>query len=261
MSYRGAILDLDGTVYRGDAALPGARDAVSALREAGLSVLFASNNPTKSDGAYVDRLNEMGFSVDASEVLSAGTVTTEYLLEHHAGAAVYLVGSPGLREQFVAAGVHLVDDATAADVFVASWDRDFGYGDLTAGLRALDGSDTAFLGSDPDRTVPTSDDRVVPGSGAIIGAIEAAAGREVDHILGKPSPETIAAATDALGVPAADCLLVGDRLDTDIAMGERAGMTTVLVLSGVTDRATVAASDVRPDHVLDSLADVPALLD
>ncbi|WP_136715129.1 HAD-IIA family hydrolase [Halorientalis salina] len=261
MSYRGVVLDLDGTVYRGSDPLPGAVDAIDSLRAADLSVLFFSNNPTETRLDYVDRLGEMGIAVDVEEVLSAGTVTTDYLTDEHADDDLFLIGSPALREQFETAGLTLTEDATAADVLVASWDREFDYGSMTAGLRGLQDEDTVFVGSDPDRVVPAGEDSLIPGSGAIIGAIEAAADRAVDRVMGKPSPEAVEAATDALGVPPEDCLLVGDRLDTDIALGERAGMTTVLVLTGITDRSDVEESEFTPDHVMESLADVPALLE
>ena len=260
MSYRGAVLDLDGTVYRGGDPLPGAVDAIEQFRAAGLDLLFFSNNPTKTRAAYVDRLDGMNIDATEAEVLSAGTVTTEYVREEHANDDVFLVGAPGLREQLTDAGCRVTDDPERADVVVASWTREFDYDVLTDALRALDDTVT-FLGSDPDRTVPASDGRMVPGSGAIIGAVGAVADRTPDRVMGKPSPEAVAAAREALTASLSDCVLVGDRLDTDIALGERAGMTTVLVLTGVAERADVAESDVPPDHVVGSLADVPPLLD
>jgi ribonucleotide monophosphatase NagD (HAD superfamily) len=154
----------------------------------------------------------------------------------------------------------LIDDPTAAGVLVASWDREFDYDDMTDGLRGLADPTTTFVGSDPDRTVPASGGRSVPGSGAIIGAVAAVADRDPDRVMGKPSPEAIDAVRDALGVSPGECLLVGDRLDTDIAMGERAGMTTALVLTGAADRDDVADADVTPDHVLDGIGDVVELL-
>ncbi|MFB6084761.1 MAG: HAD-IIA family hydrolase [Halorientalis sp.] len=260
MTYRGVVLDLDGTVYRGNELLPGAAETVDAIRTRDISLCCCSNNPTKTRAEYVDRLAGMGVEIDESEVLSAGTVTTDYLADEHVGENCFLIGSPGLREQLVAAGVTLTDDPSAADVLVASWDRGFDYDDMTDGLRALEDPTTTFVGSDPDRTVPASGGRSVPGSGAIIGAVAAVADRDPDRVMGKPSPEAIDAVGEVLGVSPGECLLVGDRLNTDIAMGERAGMTTALVLTGAADRDDVADADVTPDHVLDSIGDVPELL-
>jgi len=260
MSYRGVVLDLDGTVYRGTEALPGAAGTIETLRDAGLALRFVSNNPTHSRAEYVERLGEMGIEVDPEEVFSAGTVTTEYLTAEHETDRLYLIGSRSLEAQFEAAGLTLVDDPTAADVLVASWDGEFDYGSLTAGLHALQDERTTFIGSDPDTVVPSGGGRLIPGSGAIIGALEVVSDRAPDRVLGKPSPEAVAALDASTASPLSEWLLVGDRLDTDIAFGQRAGMTTVLVLTGVSDRDTLATSEYTPDHVLDSLAELPTLL-
>jgi 4-nitrophenyl phosphatase len=258
--YRGVVLDLDGTVYRGGSPIEGAPAAVERLRDRGLNVLFFSNNPTKTRVDYVERLAEMGVEATVEEVLSAGTVTTEYLLEHHPDEATYLIGAPGLREQLVTADLPLTDDTDAAEVLVTSWTDAFDYRGLTDAYRA--GKDGAtFLGTDPDRLVPASGDRMVPGSGAITNAVAGVLEREPDRVLGKPSAEAIAMAREALGVPLEECLVVGDRLNTDLALGEAAGMTTVLVRTGVATDADVERSEVTPDHVLDSLADIDTVLD
>jgi len=257
MDYEGAVIDLDGTVYRGDRLLPGAEAALDRLRSAGVRTLFFSNNPTKSRAEYVDRLASFGIEADPGEVLSAGTVTTRFLAEEHADDAVFLVGAAGLRRQFEAADLPLVDDATAADVLVASWDDEFDYGDMLAGYRALEAGAT-FYGTDPDMLVP-DDEGMIPGSGAIINAVGGVLGREPERLLGKPSAAARRAAIDALGVLPEQCLVVGDRLDTDIELGERASMTTVLVRTGVATDEDVEAGDVRPDYVIDSLADLGSL--
>jgi 4-nitrophenyl phosphatase len=255
---RGAVLDLDGTVYRGDAALPGAAETVATLRERGVSVLFCSNNPTKTPAEYVDRLAGMGIEVDESMVLPASTVTRDYLRDHHPEAPTYLVGAPSLASYLADAGQPIVEDPRAASVFVASWDDQFGYDTMADALAAI-GDDTVFLGTDPDRTIP-AEDGLAPGSGAVINAVAGTVGREPDRVLGKPSAEAAEEALDRLGVPAGECLVVGDRLDTDLAMGAAHGMTTALVLTGVADRDDVADSDVDPDYVVDSIAEIPQLL-
>ncbi|MFB6152413.1 MAG: HAD-IIA family hydrolase [Haloarculaceae archaeon] len=251
----GVVLDLDGTVYTSGTPIPGAVEAVERLRERGISVLFCSNNPTKTPAKYVDRLREMGIEADERDVLPASTVTRDYLREHHPADPTYLVGEPSLAEYLRGAGQELVDDPSAAAAFVVSWDRTFDYGTMQAALDGIDG-ETAFLGTDPDRVVPT-DDGEMPGSGAVIGAVARTVGREPDRVLGKPAPEVATAALDRLGVDAADCLVVGDRMDTDLAMGRDHGMKTALVCTGVADRGDVPGSGVEPDYVLDSLADLP----
>lgn len=255
----GAIIDLDGTVYRGGEPIPGAADAIRALRDRGVSLLFCSNNPTKTPSEYVDRLTGMGIDAVEAEILPASTVLRDYLRAEHPDDPTYLVGAASLASYLEAAGQSLVTDPTAVDVFVASWDEAFDYGTMQAALDCID-DETAFLGSDPDRTIPTADG-FQPGSGSIIAAVAGTVGRDPDRILGKPSAEAAEAALDRLGVAPGDCLVVGDRLDTDLAMGARHGMHTALVRTGVTSDADIPASEVTPDHVIDSLAAVPDLID
>jgi HAD superfamily hydrolase (TIGR01450 family) len=256
----GAIVDLDGTVYRGEELLPGAAAGIEALRGAGCRLCFFSNNPTKDGAAYVDRLREMGIDAREGEACSAGVATAAYLREHHPDDPVLLVGDEGLAEQLRAAGLTLTDEPDEAEVLVGSWTNEFDYEDMMAALDAVD-DDTVFLGSDPDRAVPYSDGRLIPGSGAVVGALARTVGREPDAICGKPSAYARDLALERLGVPADECLVVGDRLDTDLLLGQRAGMTTVLVLTGVSSRADVADSDVDPDYVLENLGGIERVLE
>ena len=258
MEFSGAVLDVDGTVVRGDDPIPGAPAGYQRLREAGIEPLFVSNNPTKAPPAYVDRLGAAGYDADADRVITAGTVTTRYLSTHHADDDLLCLGEPGLFEQFADAGLSTTDDVEAADALVASIDRDFDYDDLCTALWALDRG-IPFVGTDPDIVIPASE-RDVPGSGAVIRAVAAVAEREPDVVLGKPSEPAIEMIRERLSCSPEECLVVGDRLNTDVALGARAGMTTVLVLSGVTDEATLAASDVTPDHVLDDLGQIDRVI-
>ncbi|MCU4799534.1 HAD-IIA family hydrolase [Halobacteria archaeon HArc-gm2] len=257
---RGAIVDLDGTVYTGDELVEGADDGVDDLRTAGVTPLFFSNNPTRDGDAFVERLVAMGVDARPGDACSAADVTAAYLREEHPGSSVYLVGSDSLSDVLRDEGVTLTSDPVGADVVLASWTESFAYEHLQAALDGLD-EETAFLATDPDRTYPVDKGQFVPGTGAISGAMAAAAGSEVDRVLGKPSPTALAYALDRIGAPPEACLVVGDRLNTELAMGDRAGMTTVLVLTGVCDRSDVEAGPVEPDYVLDSLAAIGTVLD
>jgi 4-nitrophenyl phosphatase len=260
MTYRGVVLDVDGTVVRGDDPIPGAAEGLDRLAAAGLRRLFVSNNPTKRPPAYAERLRRAGFDVDPDEIVTAGTVTTAYLREYHADDALFVVGERALVEQLTDAGLTVVSDETRADAVVVSIDRSFDYDRLHAASRVCADDAVAFVGTDPDMVIPAADGDV-PGSGAIINAVAGVAGRDPDVVLGKPSKPALGIVRDRLAVDPAACLVVGDRLDTDVALGERAGMTTVLVRTGVTDDADLRRSDVSPDFVLDSLADVGTVLD
>jgi 4-nitrophenyl phosphatase len=255
---RAALLDLDGTVLRGGRLLPGADDGVAALREAGLDVVFLTNNPTRSPADWADVLADLGVPAGPDDVLTSAAATRDYLDAHHAGRRALPVAGDAVVDLLRAADVTFVEDPTAAEVVVAGFDAEFDYGDLTAGLRALR-SGATLVGTDRDRWVPT-DEGPIPGSGAIVTAVAGAAEVEPEAVLGKPSQVTVDLALDRVGVPVEECVLVGDRLDTDVAMGARAGMATALVLTGAAERSAVEAAEYRPDHVLDSLADVRSVL-
>jgi len=256
MTHSAAVLDLHGTVYRGDRLVPGAETGLEALAAAGLERLFFSNNPTRTPAAFADELAGMGVDATADEVLTAGVVTASYLRAHHADDAIYVVGEAGLLEQL--AEFHLTEDPRRAEVLLASIDRQFSYDRLTEALRALE-SGATFLGTDPDRTIPAGPEPM-PGSGAIVGAIAATVGRDPKTTLGKPAVPAARAALDRLEAHPSECLVVGDRLDTDVALGERIGATTVLVETGIHDREDVADADVEPDFVLESLAGIDRVL-
>jgi 4-nitrophenyl phosphatase len=259
MDLRGVILDVDGTVLRGDEALPGARAGLSALAEASVRRVFFSNNPTKLPEAYERRFARAGFDVRADEVLTAGVSTTRHLAAEHGDDAVYVVGERGLVEQVEATGVTVVTEPDAADVILVSLDRNFDYDALASVSRALDDDGVTFLGTDPDLVIPTAEGDI-PGSGAIVNAVGGVVGRTPDAYLGKPSELARGLALSRLDVSPEECLVVGDRLDTDVALGADAGMTTALVRTGVTDDADLARSEITPDYVFDSLADIADLL-
>jgi 4-nitrophenyl phosphatase len=274
MSVRGVILDVDGTVVRGDEPLPGAAAGLAAIDDAGLRRLFVSNNPTRPPEDYERRLGRAGFDVDTEEVITAGSVSARYLADHHADDRVAVVGDPGLVDLLREAGLSVVTvgadadgtsgtttgrDAPAVDVLVASIDREFHYRTLRNCLRVLDDPDVTFLGTDPDVVIPAPEEDL-PGSGAMIDAIANVVGRDPAAILGKPSRITRDAALERLGLVPEEVLVVGDRLDTDVALAEGSGMRTALVRTGVTDDADLEASPIRPDHVLDSLSGLEAIL-
>jgi len=259
MSYEGIVLDVDGTVVHGDEPISGAAEGLAAVERAGLDRVFLSNNPTKRPAAYESRFETAGFDVDREEVFTAGTITTDYLLREHVDDRLFVIGDPGLDSQLLAADLVLTDDPEAADALVASMDREFGYETLVDAIVALD-RPIPFIGTDPDMLIPQTGYNI-PGTGAMLHAIEGVTDREVDVICGKPSPLARRTVLDYLGCAADECLVVGDRLDTDIELGSAAGMTTVLVRTGISDDETLANSPTSPDYVLDSLAELDAVLD
>ncbi|MEF8883034.1 MAG: HAD-IIA family hydrolase [Halapricum sp.] len=257
MNERVAIVDLDGTVYRGGTLIDGAADGLARLREAGYTIRYVSNSPTSKPADYAMRLQALGLDVDPSQVRSAGSVTTASLADRHLDDDIFLIGSDGLRSQFHEAGLAVTEDPETAGVLVASWDPTFGYKDM---MDALHLDDPAFYGTDPDTTFPNETGDIAPGSGAIIAAVESVLGREPDQIFGKPDRAMLEAALEGTDATGEDCLVVGDRVSTDIALGERIGATTVLVQTGVDSERELADCDIHPDHVINDLSAIEGVL-
>jgi HAD superfamily hydrolase (TIGR01450 family) len=257
--YAGALVDMDGTLYRGDTPIPGAVDAIETLRDAGVAVQFLTNNPTRSPAEYVEKLAGMGIEAGEEDIVTAGVVTADYLARDHGDDRLYVVGEPSFVRLLTDAGLAVTDDPGEAEVVVLSLDTGIDFAGWTGVLRAV-GPDTPIVATNPDRTKPGTDG-IVPSAGLVIGAVEGMTGRSPDTVAGKPSAVAARFALDRLGVAAERCLLIGDRLDTDIEMGETVGLTTVLVRTGVTGDRELETSAVDPDHVLDSIADVATVLD
>ena len=253
-----AIIDLDGTVYRSQTVIPGAREGIEGLRDRGLNVVFVTNSSTKTRETCRDRLASLGIEASVDDILTSASVTAAYVTREYPTASVLTIGSPALDHEFSQADGTLTEDPTEADVLVVGKDRSFDFETLTRGLRALE-SGATFVGTNEDRKVPT-DSGMVPGCGALIAAISYAANQDPDQICGKPHDPMIEVSLDKLAADPADCLVIGDNPETDIEMGRRAGMTTVLVLTGLVDRSDPLLADEPADHVVDSLEDLSTLL-
>jgi arabinose operon protein AraL len=256
-SYEAAVLDLDGTVYLGDSLIPGVGAAIRHLRDAVGPVRFLTNKAIDRRRDYGEKLRRLGVDADRSDVINSGWVTAQYVSEQYPGSVAFVVGEPPLLDEFRDAGVETITDGPG-DLVVVSMDREFDYDDLEVALRTLD-EGVPFIATHPDRTCPTESGEI-PDAAGMIGAIEGVTGRTIDAVLGKPSPRMIEITLDEVGVDPTACLMIGDRIETDILMGERTGMTTVLVLSGVTDREMIPEADAEPDYVLESLAGIDEVL-
>ncbi|MFC4989386.1 HAD-IIA family hydrolase [Saliphagus infecundisoli] len=252
-TYDAAILDLDGTVYLGDRLVPGAAGAIEELRGRDLPVLFLTNKAIERRADYSEKLEHLGVPATREDVINSGWVTARYVVENYPDQEAFVIGEEPLIEELERAGIDIARTGSG-DLLVVSMDREFTYEKLDIGMKTLE-SGAPFLATNPDRTCPTQSG-AIPDAAGMIGAIEGVTGRSVDAMLGKPSATMLETVMGRLDTTPKKCLLIGDRLETDIAMGEHAGMTTVCVLSGVTDHATLAESDITPDYVLESIADI-----
>jgi phosphoglycolate/pyridoxal phosphate phosphatase family enzyme len=249
--FPGYVFDLDGTVYLGDALLPGARRTVETLRAMGSRVVFLSNKPLQTRADYAAKLTHLGIPTSPDEVINSSWVLVRWLEREAPGVALFVIGEPPLLAELRAAGFHLTEQAAEVEFVVASFDRAFDYRKLQIAFDAIRAR-ARFVATNADRYCPTPTGGL-PDAAAIIGAIEGCTGKSVEVVVGKPSPITARAILDRLQLPASECIIVGDRLETDILMGQEAGMATGVVLTGVTTPALLAASEIQPDYVLHRL--------
>jgi arabinose operon protein AraL len=251
LPYGGFIFDLDGTIYLGERLLPGAKAVIAALREAGRRVCFLSNKPIASRADYAAKLTRLGIPAGVDEVINSSLVLARHLAREAPGARCFVIGEPPLVAELEAAGLEPVD-GPATDYVVVAFDRTFDYRKLDVALQAVRRHGARLIGTNPDRTCPVEDGEI-PDAAGMIAAVEAVTGQKVDPIVGKPSPIMLAVALERLGLAAGECAVVGDRLETDIAMGRAAGLATILVLTGITRPGDPAIARWQPDHVLGSL--------
>ena len=251
-AYDGVLLDLDGCLWVGDDAIEGAVDAVAALRAAGKALVFVTNDPARTPDEYVRKLWRLGFRASAGEIVTVGTATEHYLARRGGGSA-FVIGAQAMVDHVAQAGLRIVnrtDLAARADVVVVAGHERFDYAELrTATQAVMRGAE--LVGTGRDATFPMPDG-AWPGTGALLAALETAAGRVADVITGKPEPPMYEAARAIVG--AGRLLAVGDRLDSDVAGARAAGLDSALVLTGVTSATEAARADPGPTYTAPSLA-------
>jgi HAD superfamily hydrolase (TIGR01450 family) len=251
--YDHVLLDLDGCLWVADEPLPGAVDAVHALREAGKGIAFLTNDPRHHPEEYVRKLWRLGFRASLDEVVTVGAAVQFLLASASRPGTAYVIGSEALRRHVADAGMRLsngTDLASRSELVVVAGHEGFDFAELrTAAQAVIRGAE--LVGVARDATFPMPDGPW-PGSGAVLAAVEAAAGRRADTIAGKPEGWMYATALDRLGD--GRVLAVGDRLDTDVLGAQRAGLDAGLVLTGATSAAEAVAAVKAPTHTAASLA-------
>lgn len=248
------IFDLDGVVYRGTDPVPGAVDLVAALRRAGVLVRFATNNSMVDRTTYVARLEAMGIPAARDEIVTSTSATVEHLARHAPSVRrVLVVGEQGIIDELTAAGLETVSAADAVpdpydgeplaeryDAVVAGLDRSFDFRRLAAAGTAIRAG-ARLIATNADLRYPTPVG-FLPGAGTIVAAIAAAGGVPAE-VIGKPQPAMFLATLEAAGVDASAAVVVGDNPDADVVAAHRAGVASILVLTGVADRATASVLD------------------
>ena len=245
-------LDMDGTIYLDTTPLDGAIDFCNKLYERDM-LCYVTNNSSKNPMDYVEKLNRIGFPAERRHIITSGDVTIAYLNKYHKGESVYLLGTKALEESFVQGGITLSDKA---DIVVVGFDMTLTYEKLEKACTLIRNG-AKFYSTHPDINCPTKDG-FIPDSGAICAAIELSTGVK-PRFFGKPNAETVEMLELKSGLSRDNICMVGDRLYTDIALGKKNGMLSILVMTGETtkDMLDKAQGDNVPDLVFDRISDIP----
>jgi len=253
--FEGYIFDLDGTIYLGDELLPGAKRLILKLRELEKRVIFLSNNPTKDPRMYAEKLGGLGLETPDSEIVNTVVTMTEWLLQNHPEATVFPISEEPLKNALEGAGIRMSEDPEEIDIVIASYDRGFEYRKLQIAFDAIWFYGRAMLvTTNPDRYCPFPGGRGEPDAAAIVAAIEACTGAKCQVNVGKPDPIMLETVMELVGLDAKECVMVGDRLYTEIRMAKDARMPSAVVLTGETTEEDLAGeSEVRPDYMLERI--------
>jgi HAD superfamily hydrolase (TIGR01457 family) len=249
LAVRGFLLDMDGTFYLGDRLLPGALAFAETLRRQGKDFLFLTNNSTQRGRQYAEKIARLGLDIPETKVLTSGEATARYLLSHRAERRAYVVGTPLLEEEFREHGFTL--DGENPELAILGFDTTLTYAKLWK-LCDLVRAGLPYIATHPDFNCPT-ETGFMPDIGAMIAFVRASTGRDPDVVIGKPNRMIVEAAAEKLSLPPGSLAMVGDRLYTDIALGQTAGIVTVLVWSGETRPADLDGSPFQPTYTFDHL--------
>ena len=252
--YDAYIFDLDGTVFLGEALLPSARETIAYLRSKGKKTVFLSNNPTHTRQEYADKLTHLGVPTRANEVINSSAVMVDFLKRVLPEGRLFVVGEKPLQNELLQAGFTLSENTKRIEAVIASFDRTFTYRKLQIAFDAIRAG-ARFFATNSDRYCPVPNGGE-PDAAAVIAAIEACTSVQVEVVVGKPSHYMVEAILKLTGLPGEICLMVGDRLETDIRMGLENGIDAALTLTGATTAAMLAVSPIRPTYICQTLADL-----
>ncbi len=251
------IMDMDGVLYRGNAPLPGGRELLAWLDERGVRYLMLTNNSVRTPRGWGDKMAALGMPVEGDRIMTAAQATAAHLRKvAPRGGGVYIIGGRGLEEAVLGDGSgHFVLDERHPDFVLVGLDPEFTYEKMKRGCQAIRAG-AQFIASNPDTTFP-SEDGIAPGAGAIVASLVACTSVE-PLVIGKPEQVAFELALERLGADRGATAMLGDRLDTDILGGQRAGLTTLMVLTGISTPEDLAASEYKPDYTFDGLPELLA---
>jgi arabinose operon protein AraL len=255
---QGLIIDLDGTVFRGDNLIEGTREVINEAIHMGKKVVFLSNRGNISREAARSRLSAVGIDVTLEQIILSSSVAAAFLRDHYPSCQVWVLGEEGLIDELKLASVSLAQEPKDADWLVISLHEKVEYEHLNHAFAAVRHG-ARILATNADRTFPRHDGDAIDVAG-MIGSITNSTGKHVDLVVGKPSWLMAEAVMKQLQLPPEQCLMIGDSLETDMAFGRMFGMKTMLVLTGSTNQATADSCLRKPDFIVDSLANLNQVL-
>ena len=266
----GFVFDLDGTLYLGERALPGAVETVAELRRRNKRTLFVSNKPLEPGRNYAAKLTRLGIPAEEDDVITSAFVLGYHLSTTSPGLRLYVVGETSLIQELRDHKLNVVNEflnqdpkhvihPDGVDAVVIAFDRTLDYRKLNTAYQALVNG-ARFFATNGDKVCPMPGGDI-PDAGATIAALETITGRKVELVAGKPSKLVMQVAMQRMELTSERCMMVGDRLETDIRMGQDAGMATAAVMTGVSTREDVVHMDHQPDFVIDGLSELLDLVE
>ncbi len=247
---RTILFDMDGVLYRGQSVLPGVRELLNFCKQHDIAYACITNNATRTRAQYAEKLTGLQLPIPAERVFTSSLITSHYLRQHYPrGTTVYALGMSGLSDALFHDGYFVAQD-DRPHLVVQGADFTVTYEKLKRACLAINAG-ARFVATNLDRTFP-SEEGLVPGAGALVAIVQSATGVE-PLVVGKPEPMIFQVALDMLGGTPETALVIGDRLDTDIAGACNAGIRSVLMLTGVSQQEDVDRSNVQPDLVCDTL--------
>jgi 4-nitrophenyl phosphatase len=257
--YLGILADMDGTVNKGNLLIDGVQEVYKSLSEKGAAWLFLSNNAKAPAADLAGKLTGLGLHVTPDQVVNSASALIRTLKKDHLGARIMVVGEPKLIHAVQEAGSFIESDPMKTNIVVVALDTGLTYEKIKLAHIAIShGAQFWATNLDPTFPVPGG---FHPGAGSVVASIATAVGRPPDRVFGKPATDMAILALEMLQLSKDSCLVVGDRMDTDVLFAKNAGMDSALVLTGATSRTDLAKYDYSPDYVFDSIADIEPLFD
>ncbi|NWF51237.1 MAG: HAD-IIA family hydrolase [Ignavibacteriaceae bacterium] len=252
-NYSGFIFDLDGTIYRGSNVIPGADKVINVIKDSGKQVIFISNKTTGTVKEYYRFLSDNGFCISEDEIINATIVIKKYLVENYPGAIFFAVGERVFIDELISADFKMSDQPDKIEIVIVTLDRTFNYRKLETAANALE-KGARFFAANIDDTCPVDSGEVMD-AGSIISALEKRTHRKLEKHFGKPSEFMMNEINSRIGKTNGKILIVGDRLETDIAMANKYGIDSALVLSGVKNFPGIYP-DIKPTFTLDDVTEL-----